>query len=290
MTILITGITSIHGWPIYTYFKKCLGSAVFGTYPSKMKKHFTDTAQVFPCNIEDEKEVIKIFNTVNPDIIIHAGGVCDLDLCEEAPQLAHDINVSGARNIASQCKKRYCIYCSSDLVFSGTTKPAGEYNEDDLPDPITVVGRTQVDGETEIRKAPDYAIIRLALPIGDSLNGKKGAIDFINNRLKNNKKMSLFYDEIRSLITTKDLAKGIFLFVEKKLSGLFHFGGTNKYSLYDIGAHLVNKHDHDQEYLISLSRHEEENGPPRVGDVSMDSSKFYTATDFTPSPVWTQPL
>jgi len=71
--------------------------------------------------------------------------------------------------------------------------------------------------------------------------------------------------------------------VKKKAQGLFHLGGPQKYSLYDIGDYLVKKQCYDSHYLIHASRHEEENGPPRIGDVSLNSSKFRSATNFSPA-------
>lgn len=285
-TILITGITSMHGWPVYELFRAKHAGPVYGVYPRKMKKYFTHHVNVFSCDIEDTQKLTSIFNDVHPDVVIHAGGVCDLDLCEDVPEFAYEVNVNGARNIAVLAHNAYLVYISSDLVFSGNEPCRNGHTEDHMPDPVSIVGDTYVQAEHVIRAVHDHVIVRIGLPIGPSLSGTKGAVDFIEKRLKYNKPMTLFHDEVRSLIATDDLAQGIWLCVTKHLNGLFHFGGIEKYSLYDIGHFLIKQKKYAKEYLIHASRHDEIGGPPRIGDVSLNSEKFYVATGFVPSRVW----
>lgn len=282
----MTGITSIHGWPVFQRLCKEHTADVFGTYPHKMASFFRDQANTFACNIEEPDAFEKILKLTNPDVVIHAGGVCDLDLCEEQPDFAYQINVGGARNILRATENRYLIYMSSDLVFSGNRAHTG-YKESDMPDPISIVGKTYLAAEHEIAKAPRHAIVRVALPIGKSLPGTKGAVDFIAKRLSKNKRMSLFHDELRSLIHTKDLAEGMWRFIKTGAEGLFHFGGIKKYSLYDIGNFLIERYKFSKENLVGMLRHQEIGGPPRIGDVSLNSNKFYKKTNFYPAPVFT---
>lgn len=287
MKILMTGITSMHGWPLYIRLKKEYPDSFYGTFPCKMTKFFPTADNLFACNIEDHLSLKRIFSLVKPDIIVHAGGVCDLDLCEAKPDFAYLINVVGTRNVVALAHNIPIIYISSDLVFSGEKNVSG-YTEEALPDPISVVGKTYLQAEKEIIKAPHHSIIRIGLPIGDSLSGTKGAVDFIKKRLQNKKPMTLFYDELRSLIHTDCLAQGLTHFLKQRIPGLFHFGGKKKWSLYDIGAQLVTMHQYDTKNLIRASRHDDIGGPPRIGDVSLDSSKFYTSTGFVPQLVWEQ--
>ena len=233
--------------------------------------------------MERFSEMGRIFDKVKPKAVVHAGGVCDLDRCESSPDFAYDVNVLGTRNIVNLSKESYLLYISTDLVFSGNGSVCHEYSELSLCDPVSVVGRTFVEAEREILKHKMSGIIRLGLPIGPSISGTKGPIDFIAKRLSKNQLMTLFHDEIRSLITTKDLAKGIIYFFDKKGTGIFHYGGPQEYSLYDIGARLVEERGYQEKYLIRSSRFDEKNGPPRIGRVVLDSTKFCEFTGFTPS-------
>lgn len=280
--ILITGITSIHGWPIFSLFRERYGDRVYGVCSGKMSSFFKKDEQVFFCDIEDYNGMKRIFKEVNPDSVLHAGGVCDLDMCEDSPSFAYEVNVKGAGNIAELSKEKYLLYISSDLVFSGNNPRENGYLESCDTDPVSVVGQTYVEAENEILKHEMSGVIRVALPIGPSISGTKGAVDFIAKRLNAQKKMTLFFDEIRSLITTEDLANGILSFFKKKGRGLFHFGGSKEYSLHDIGAYLVETRGYNKKYLIRSSRFDEENGPPRIGKVTLNSEKFCKFLGFEP--------
>jgi len=281
--ILITGITSIHGWPIFSAFKEKYGDRVYGVSPDNMSHFFKNDKKIFFCNMEKFSKMKKIFDKVKPKAVIHAGGVCDLDRCESSPDFAYEVNVLGTHNIVNLSKNSYLLYISTDLVFSGNDPIDCGYSELSLCDPVSVVGRTFVEAEREILQHQMSGIIRLGLPIGPSISGTKGPIDFIAKRLSKNRPMTLFHDEIRSLITTRDLAKAVVHFFDKKGEGVFHCGGPQESSLYDIGAYLVEERGYQEKYLIRSSRFNEKNGPPRIGRVALDSTKFYNFTGFTPS-------
>lgn len=281
--ILITGITSIHGWPIFSAFREKYGERVYGVGPGINSPFFKNDKKVFFCTMDNLSKMKEIFHKVRPKAVVHAGGVCDLDRCENDPDFTYEVNVLGTRNIAGLSRDNYLLYISTDLVFSGNDSLARGYSESSLCDPVSVVGKTFAEAENEVMRHEMNGIMRLGLPIGPSISGTKGAIDFIAKRLRKNQKMTLFHDEIRSLITTRDVAKAAIHLFDKKGKGIFHCGGTQEYSLYDIGAYLVRERGYQEEFLIRSSRFDEKNGPPRIGRVTLDSRKFYKFTGFTPS-------
>ncbi|HMD68664.1 MAG TPA: sugar nucleotide-binding protein [Chitinivibrionales bacterium] len=271
--ILITGVTSIHGWPIYKKLKAILPPGrLFGIRPPQMT--VPDDDSVTSVCMTDADALSAINDSFRPTHVLHAAGVCDLDICEERPKYAHDINVNGAKNIvdvfSADC---YIMYFSADLVFSGHNPLASGYTEQDDPDPVSVVGQTYVLAEQEIRRAPRRCIVRLGLPMGESIQGEKGAVDFIEGRLKRGLPMSLFHDEWRSCINCAELADVVLELLDKEAQGLFHLGGPNPISLYDIGKRILEKGNYKKEALRKLSRYDDVEGPPRIGNVQLDSSK-----------------
>jgi dTDP-4-dehydrorhamnose reductase len=271
--ILITGITSIHGWPIYKKLKSLYSpDQLLGIRPPEMLMPDDENATSLCMTAYDR--LLDIKNTFRPTHILHAAGVCDLDVCEQRPQFAYDINVLGARNIVSAFSDScYIMYLSSDLVYSGNSNAPSGYSETDMPDPVSVVGKTYVQAEKELAQAARHAILRIGLPMGDSIQGKKGAIDFIESRLKRGLPMSLFYDEYRSCIGCEDLADAVTSLLAKEVTGLFHIGGPKPFSLYEIGERILKRGNYKPEALRRLSRKEEINGPPRIGNVHLNSSK-----------------
>jgi dTDP-4-dehydrorhamnose reductase len=273
MRFLITGITSIHGWPVYKKLETLVHSnCLFGIRPPSMTIPNNDN--VASICMTDEAELIRIRDEFRPTHVLHAAGVCDLDVCEAKPIYAYAINVTGARNIVSVfAQSCYIMYLSADLVFSGNSASIRGYYETDKPDPISVVGKTYLLAEKEMAKAPRHSIVRIGLPMGDSIQGKKGAIDFIERRLKRGLPMSLFHDEYRSCIDCEDLADAIVSLFSKEVEGSFHIGGPQAISLYEIGERILKRGNYGREALMKRARADEVNGPPRIGNVHLNSEK-----------------
>ena len=272
--ILVTGVTSIHGWPIFTQLRRLLPEAsLYGLRPPK--SNIPEGGNVSSFCITEQKKLEKIKNKFKPTHVIHCAGVCDLDVCEERPEWAHSLNVNGTRAVVDVFGNDMpVLYMSTDLVFSGFNAPAGGYTEDYKPNPINVVGETFVSAETCIQTCRDHCIIRLGLPLGDSIGGTKGAIDWIESRFRRNLPVTLFYDEYRSCVDCEEIGSIAVSALTLGLRGLFHLGGNRRWSLFDIGQYVLNKGGFAPDLLNGIMRHQEENGPPRIGDVSLNSKKI----------------
>ncbi len=293
--VLVTGVTSIHGWPIYKRLKQLVPKEQLLAVRSP-KMNIPSGENIYSLCITDNIEFEKIKKTFNPTHIIHGAGVCDLDACEDRPEWAQSINKGGARNIVNIFgASAYIMFLSSDLVFSGINPPQNGYSENHKADPVSVVGKTLLQAEEEISGAEYNCILRLGLPMGDSLTGTKGPIDFIEKRFKKNLPMTLFHDEVRSFIRCDELAEIVLHVFCKQMKGLFHLGGLEAISLYALGEKIIKKGNYSKSLLHKLSRHEEINGPPRIGNVALDSSKLENWFEKNiyavyASPIWEKPL
>lgn len=232
-------------------------------------------SNIHSCCITDEDRLQNFKKTFCPTHVIHCAGVCDLDVCEERPAWAYAMNATGSKVVADVFgEQARIIYMSADLVFSGNNAPEYGYNESCIPDPLSVVGKTMAAAESEILKCDNSCVIRLGLPIGQSVTATKGAVDFIAGRLSKRLPVSLFYDEYRSCILCSDIVKAIQKVLKADLRGIWHMGGPRKYSLYDIGDKVCARNGFDPFYLKGQMRKDEKCGPPRMGDVSLDSSRI----------------
>jgi dTDP-4-dehydrorhamnose reductase len=81
------------------------------------------------------------------DLVLHAAAWTDVDGAESNPAGAELVNVDGTRNVAGLGAP--LVYFSSDYVFDGSKREP--YVESDETRPLSVYGRTKLEGEREVR-------------------------------------------------------------------------------------------------------------------------------------------
>jgi dTDP-4-dehydrorhamnose reductase len=79
-------------------------------------------------------------------LVLHAAAWTDVDGAEADPEGAARVNVDGTRNVVALGAP--VVYYSTDYIFDGAkTEP---YVESDETSPLSVYGRTKLDGEREV--------------------------------------------------------------------------------------------------------------------------------------------
>jgi dTDP-4-dehydrorhamnose reductase len=81
-------------------------------------------------------------------LVLHAAAWTDVDGAEADPEGARVVNVGGTARVVALGAP--VVYFSSDYVFDGRKREA--YVESDVPSPVSVYGRTKLEGEREVRE------------------------------------------------------------------------------------------------------------------------------------------
>jgi dTDP-4-dehydrorhamnose reductase len=283
--LLITGISGVAGTNALPYFRANRTGPVFGLkQPDNDQIHGPD---LLTANAEDRHAVRRVLEEQKIGAILDCAGNCALKSCELDPAMARRVNVEGPVILAEEAARLglRLVHLSIDLVFSGRTP--GRRREDDPTDPVTVYGRTMVEAEQAILAIhPAACILRISLPMGISLNGHAGAIDWIQSRFKKERPATLYVDEVRSPTYTDCLNRVCAQVLERPLSGILHAGGPRHLSLYQI-AQIVNKvGGYDPRLLMGCPRLMAGPVPPRAGDVSLDSARLASLLGWPPFDPW----
>ncbi|MCG2677619.1 dTDP-4-dehydrorhamnose reductase [bacterium] len=197
-------------------------------------------------DITNEEEVMKAICDVKPEVVIHTAAYTDVDDCEKNEDLAYRINGTGAQNVALACKKCKAImtYISTDFIFDGEKKEP--YLENDKPNPLSVYGKSKLEGEKHISLLLDrYFIIRTSW-----LFGKHGK-NFVNTILKlakEKKELKVVNDQVGSPTYTKDLAHAIKHLLNliqdlgsriQNLFGIYHISNSGSCSWYEFAQEIL---------------------------------------------------
>ena len=273
LPLLVTGVAGVAGFNAFRHFRRLYGKQVLGVRPANNWPLSGDG--IIGCDVENRKAFSQLVHENQVQSILNCGGSCRLKACEFDPEMANRVNVQGVESLLLAVAQTdiHLVHLSIDLVFSGDGK--GGYLETDPVDPVTVYGKTMVRAEQLIQsERPSSSILRISLPMGVSFNGHAGAIDWIQARFAKNKPATLYFDEVRTPTYVECLNEVIEEMFARRLSGLFHAGGSQKWSLFQI-AQIVNRvGGYSPEFLQGCPRIDAGPMPPRAGNVTMDSTKL----------------
>ncbi|MBA63827.1 MAG: dTDP-4-dehydrorhamnose reductase [Planctomycetaceae bacterium] len=287
LPLLVTGIAGVAGYNAFQYYSRLYPGQVIGIRRDEYWPLSGDG--IVGCDIINKQKLLSLFGKYQFRSVMSGLGTCRLKSCELDPAMAQRINVEGIRNLLAAIESLShpvnLVHLSIDLVFSGNG--TGDYTEDDLPDPVTVYGKTMLQAEALINEQVSTAsIFRISLPMGISFSGHAGAIDWIQSRFIKDKPATLYFDEIRTPHYTDCLNKLTHWALTNEVSGLYHAGGPRALSLYEI-AQIVNRvGGYNPDNLQGCQRIDAGPVPPRAGNVSLNSDKLINRLGFLPFDAW----
>ena len=187
-------------------------------------------------DITDKNHVIDFVSSQKPDMLINAAAYTDVDGCEKNQELAYSVNGEGVRNLAMACKKIGCglVHISTDYVFNGeNTRP---WVEDDETGPISVYGKSKLEGEKAICEILEkYFILRTAWLYG--VNGRNFPKTMLE-LAENHSKITVVYDEVGTPTYTLDLAQAISKLIETDCYGIYHLTNSGSCSWCEFAKYI----------------------------------------------------
>ena len=214
--------------------------------------------------------------SVSTDLVIHCAALSKSGACEKDAELARKSNVELTERLCEWAVDRPLIFLSTDLVFDGRK---GDYAETDPVSPLTVYGRTKAEAERIVLSNPRHTVIRLALNAGVSPTGDRAFNEEIHNAWRRGETLNLFTDEFRTPIPAAVTARAVWELAEKQAAGLFHLGGAEKLSRWEIGQLLAERWT-DVTPKMSPGSIKDYKGPARSADTSLNCAKIQKLLSF----------
>lgn len=173
---------------------------------------------------------------LKPDLLIHCAALSRTKDCEQHPDQAYRTNVESTAHLAQLSKTIPLIFLSSGEVFDGKT---GWYSETDEPSPINVYGQTKLEAEQTVLQNPGHTVVRIVLTAGTSETGDRSFVEDMCRTARAGKDVTLYADEFRCPLPAGVIARTIWELVDRKQPGLYHLGGSERLSRWEIGAALL---------------------------------------------------
>ena len=105
------------------------------------------------CDLANPDQIQEVLEKYEPEVIVNAAAYTAVDKAEEDTIGARRINADAVGELALYAREMgsLLVHYSTDYIFDGSKPEA--YVEDDLTNPLSVYGKTKLEGEEKIRAA-----------------------------------------------------------------------------------------------------------------------------------------
>ena len=212
-----------------------LGGALLAAAPPEVTVRGVAHAEL---DIADAAAVGALVRDFKPAVLITAAGFTRVDYAEAEPAAAARANATGPGVLAAACRRHgaWLAHVSTDYVFDG--KQSRPYDTTSRPNPLSVYGKTKLDGE--------FAVMR-ELPSGSTVlraswvYGAQGR-NFLNTMLrlmKSRAQLTVVSDQIGAPTSVTGLAATLWALSLRRASGLYHWCDSGVASWYDFAVAIA---------------------------------------------------
>jgi dTDP-4-dehydrorhamnose reductase len=161
------------------------------------------------------------------DAIYCVGGMTWVDGCEKDPELAHRTNTRGPGVLAEYARQRDVpyVFFSTDYVFDGAKNHPGPYAEDAEPNPLSVYGKTKLEGEQRVLAAHSEALVLRTTWVYGADARQMNSLYSMMRSLTAGKPMQVPQDQVSTPTYNRDLVRAALGLVAARASGVFHVAG-----------------------------------------------------------------
>jgi dTDP-4-dehydrorhamnose reductase len=172
---------------------------------------------------------------------VNAAAYTFVDGAESEPDRAFGVNRDGAARLAAAAAKLEIpfIHVSTDYVFDGCK--ASPYREDDVVSPLSIYGRSKLEGEIAVRNAyPDSLVIRTSWifsPFGQNF------VKTMLNLAETRDVVRVVDDQRGAPTAARDLAGAILAILEQTVgnqdssrAGVYHLASAGETTWYGFAA------------------------------------------------------
>ena len=213
-----------------------LGSEMVALQPQETH-HQWFNLDINELDITDKNAVEQFVVNNKIDGIINCAAYTNVDKAEEDVALCYKVNRDAPQYLAQAIEKvgGFIIHISTDYVFDGTNNIP--YTEQDKPNPVTIYGKSKIEGEQYVcESCKQHIIIRTAWVY--SSYGK----NFVKIMIKLGEEkpsLGVIFDQIGSPTYARDLAKAIITIVNQGIiPGIYNFSNEGVISWYDFTKHI----------------------------------------------------
>jgi len=205
-------------------------------------------------DLERPETVCELIREIKPALVVNAAAYTAVDLAETERERAAKINAIAPGLLAEECDRLGAMFFhySTDYVFDGTK--GSPYIESDTPNPLSVYGRSKLEGEQLVRKAGGaHLIFRTSWVY--SMRGQGGFISKVMQWSRRQETLRMVTDQVSNPTWARMLAevaaqiavRGQKYVAER--SGLYHLAGSGFASRLEWAKMILELDPNQQEQI-----------------------------------------
>ena len=205
------------------------GWKAVGTYRSRPAQG------LLPLDVIDDAAIKRTLREVRPALCVLCSAMTAVDRCEDEPELAEASNARAPGVVAEACREvgARLVFLSTEYVFDGT---AGPYGEDDPPSPVSVYGRTKLEGERRVLAASGSNLVLRTTVVYSHHPGDRNFAMQVLERLGRGERMRVPADQVSSPTYAPDLGAAIARLAERGEGGVLNVAGPDVLGRHDFAA------------------------------------------------------
>jgi dTDP-4-dehydrorhamnose reductase len=190
-------------------------------------------------DITDAERVEAVIGRADPKLVINAAAYNQVDIAENEPLAAYQVNSLAVRNLAVACRQTDArlVHYSTDYVFDGTK--GSPYVETDPPHPISAYGVSKLAGELYAQAYLDDSLIIRTSGVfgpGGMFTPRGNFVELMLRLAQESKPIRVVRDFVASPTYAPAMAARTADLVERNLGGVFHLGGGEAISWFDYAS------------------------------------------------------
>jgi dTDP-4-dehydrorhamnose reductase len=199
---------------------RAAGWAVTGTCASR------PAPGLVPLDLRRLDEVSAAVREQAADLVVLASALTNVERCEEEPALARTVNAEAPAAAAKAARGAggRTLFLSTEYVFDGR---GGPYDEEAAPSPLSVYGRTKLEGERAVLAADAANLVVRTTVVYSFCGGDRNFLMQLVEALGAGRRMRVPADQVSSPTYAPDLGRAIAALAARRAAGVLNVAGPD---------------------------------------------------------------
>lgn len=236
----------------------------------------------FSIDLADDASVAGVFKEVKPELTVLCSAMTYVDGCEKDPDSARKLNAEAPGFVAGLCADHgsRLVYFSTEYVFDGRNGP---YSETDPVSPVSVYGRTKLEGEQKVLARLKEALSVRTTVVYSYARGGNNFIMQLIDKGGRGEAMKVPVDQYSNPTYAPELADFVLELALSGKSGVYNVAGADRLNRFEFALKACVAFGFKKDFLAPVSTAELGQAAQRPLNAGLKMDKLLSALGRVPA-------